>query len=76
MKTLSSLAEIQRLCTLEWVNDSGVLVKTPKEATELDHPTEDFTIHTDGTYYLVRDKQKQTLYKVRESNIVSLTSKS
>ena len=67
---LNTLAEIQRLCRkISSHKDGNIssfikMVPNIREYTKVPHPSEDFEIWTNGTYYLVNDHEEQTLYKL------------
>lgn len=73
----NTLAEIQRTCnkvetTMVFMWDGAkkdmACIKTNEgimEVKRVDHPTKDFYIFSDGTWYLVISESKGTLYKLR-----------
>lgn len=70
---LTTLAEIQRFCIKIWdqaedTGPKGVHVNPLSlNYTQIPHPSPNFTIHTDGMHYVVRDGDSQALYKLRSS---------
>ena len=67
MTEYNTLAEIQRNCNKIWDSNSLLSIVMPQGLVKLPHPSEKFTIESNGVHYLVNDNGFQSLYKVRNN---------
>lgn len=62
----NTLAEIQRNCLVVGTDNETILAAIQNcQLERLAHPTENFSIDSDGKYYLVNDAGQMKLYRVR-----------